>query len=630
MGLPVHTLQPDDRVRILPRLLCLLLACIAGLWISTGRFYTVESESLSSMERICPQQPEYDPTEALQKLSIRPPSVLHSVKLLSEAVQLSTEAMDEILSDDEELESVTRNATFSPFSDWIEKSFPFIHAPDSPVRREFVNKHGLLYTWEGTNPSLKPVVLMAHQDTVPVNIYTLDRWIHPPFSGYIDLENQTVWGRGSLDCKLWLVASLSAVETLVQAHFQPKRTIILSYGFDEETDGKYGAAHLASTLLYRYGPNSLAMIVDEGSPVLSAIDPGSYGLPIAGPAVAERGELSMRITVHARGGHSSMPPPHTGIGILALIIAKLEANPFPDVLGEESRASILQLQCLRDAPKMPAALRRALRRVESAERTRKECRKPCWQHWWKHIGMLSRQRRLDAARNELMQSLDYASRMLLKTTQAVDVAYGGIKVNALPEISEAFVNHRIAPYASMRTVIQHYKDLLVPLAKEYGFSLIVDRDDLNLSLDKSTVSVNISKTGLGYDSHPPSPFEGEKAEAWRLLSSVIRQTWHTDEPRIELRSMDDESVPEQRKYIEPVRVAPSIMFANTDTRWFHDLTTNIFRFGATSVHPDLTGMSPYLNVHTVNEHVSIDSVVKATQFYTNLLVAADHEQIERV
>ena len=123
MGLPVHTLQPDDRVRILPRLLFLLLACIAGLWISTGRFYTVESESLSSMERICPQQPEYDPTEALQKLSIRPPSVLHSVKLLSEAVQLSTEAMDEILSDDEELESVTRNATFSPFSDWIEKVF---------------------------------------------------------------------------------------------------------------------------------------------------------------------------------------------------------------------------------------------------------------------------------------------------------------------------------------------------------------------------------------------------------------------------------------------------------------------------------------------------------------------------
>ena len=111
MGLPVHTLQPDDRVRILPRLLCLLLACIAGLWISTGRFYTVESESLSSMERICPQQPEYDPTEALQKLTIRPPSVLHSVKLLSEAVQLSTEAMDEILSDDEELETVTRNAT---------------------------------------------------------------------------------------------------------------------------------------------------------------------------------------------------------------------------------------------------------------------------------------------------------------------------------------------------------------------------------------------------------------------------------------------------------------------------------------------------------------------------------------
>lgn len=50
---------------------------------------------------------------------------------------------------------------------------------------------------------------MAHQDVVPVNNATLDRWTHEPFSGYID--DEWVWGRGSGDCKsvvsdllLWL------------------------------------------------------------------------------------------------------------------------------------------------------------------------------------------------------------------------------------------------------------------------------------------------------------------------------------------------------------------------------------------------------------------------------------------
>lgn len=38
----------------------------------------------------------------------------------------------------------------------------------------------------------------------------------------------------------------------------------------------------------------------------------------------------------------------------------------------------------------------------------------------------------------------YFSRVLLSTTQAVDIIEGGVKVNALPEQASAFVNQRIA------------------------------------------------------------------------------------------------------------------------------------------------------------------------------------------
>jgi hypothetical protein len=240
--------------------------------------------------------------------------------------------------------------------------------------------------------------------------------------------------------------------------------------------------------------------------------------------------------------------------------------------------------------------------------------------------------RLDEARTQLMQALDYASRQLLKTTQAIDIVRGGIKVNALPESVFAYVNHRIAPYAKVSTVVQHYKDLLVPLAEQYRLALSMDDDVLVPPTNATTANVQIEKSGLLYDSHEPSPFEGSNADAWRLLSGVIRETWHTDEPRHELRSLDDDHVPKHNmgQYRDSVRVSPSIMFANTDTRWYHNLTSNIFRFGAMTLHPDLTGMSPYLHIHTVNEHASIDSIVKATQFYANMLVAANHEPIERV
>ena len=72
-----------------------------------------------------------------------------------------------------------------------------------------VNTWGLLYEWEGSDPSLKPLLLAAHQgmrlrpcdtlrgkfihlacytfaDVVPVDPQTVDQWDFPPYSGYYD------------------------------------------------------------------------------------------------------------------------------------------------------------------------------------------------------------------------------------------------------------------------------------------------------------------------------------------------------------------------------------------------------------------------------------------------------------
>ena len=125
-----------------------------------------------------------------------------------------------------------------------------------------VNTYGLVYTWEGSDPSLKPTMLMAHQDVVPVNPSTIDQWSYPPYSGHYDGE--FVWGRGASDCKSMLSGELEAITLLIKGGFKPRRTVILAFGFDEESKGWEGAGHIAPYLEEKYGKDSMAIILDEG------------------------------------------------------------------------------------------------------------------------------------------------------------------------------------------------------------------------------------------------------------------------------------------------------------------------------------------------------------------------------
>lgn len=61
------------------------------------------------------------------------------------------------------------------------------------------------------------------------------------------------------------------------------------------------------------------------------------------------------------------------------------------------------------------------------------------------------------------------------------------------------------------------------------------------------------------------------------------------------------------------------------------------RFGPQSLHPDLTGlqvlkhlrMYPHTDTDTIDEHATIDALVKGVEFYTHLIVAMDQTPIER-
>jgi len=151
------------------------------------------------------------------------------------------------------------------FAQYLEATFPRMH---NDLKVEKINTHGLLYTWQGSDDTLKPLLLMSHQDVVPVPKETVDAWDYPPFSGHYD--GKYIWGRGSSDCKNQLIAIMESVELFLDAGYKPRRTIVMSFGFDEEISGREGAGHLAPFLHERYGDDGIAAIVDEGAPLANS------------------------------------------------------------------------------------------------------------------------------------------------------------------------------------------------------------------------------------------------------------------------------------------------------------------------------------------------------------------------
>ena len=173
------------------------------------------------------------------------------------------------------------------------------------------------------------------------------------------------------------MSQYEALRLLLAGGFKPRRTVILSHGFDEETTGEQGALQLSRHLEKRFGRDSMLMLIDEGESSMHY-----FGRSFAVPATNEKGKRDMyssqgwltpslagyidvKITVGTPGGHSSIPPAHTGIGIMAEAIHAVEAHPFlPSFAGTED--PILQfLACAEEnAPKFPKAWRDSMRKQD--------------------------------------------------------------------------------------------------------------------------------------------------------------------------------------------------------------------------------------------------------------------------
>ncbi|MFY9333786.1 MAG: M20 family peptidase [Porticoccaceae bacterium] len=323
---------------------------------------------------------------------------------LSQAIQFATISPQDPAQRD--------HAVFEQFIEWAADTYPDVHREMSLQRLDDT----LLFKWQGTDATLKPILVTGHYDVVPVIPGTEADWLYPPFSGVI--ADGVIWGRGALDDKSGVVAMLEASTHLIRDGFKPARSVYLSFGSDEEVGGENGA-RLVTEYLAAQGVQ-LAWSLDEGSFVLDDIFPGVDKL-LAIVNVAEKGTLNLEIVGKSAGGHSSMPPAKTAVGILAEAIVALQNSPLPG--GMEGLSLEMLDTVSRHMPFVP---------------------KMMFANQWLFSGVL----------NHSLSQMPVTNAML-RTTIAPTMLSGSVKSNVLPIEAVAVVNFRVHPRDSLDDIVNH-------------------------------------------------------------------------------------------------------------------------------------------------------------------------------
>jgi Gly-Xaa carboxypeptidase len=194
---------------------------------------------------------------------------------------------------------------------------------------------------------------------------------------------------------------------------------------------------------------------------------------------------------------------------------------------------------------------------------------------------------------EYLANDDISKRYLMQTSQAVDLIDGGVKINALPEKVYAVVNHRIAVESGTKDVREKMQTLLEDqILKKFSLSLDAWGDVSGNTSTSSVGQVILEDFDEPLEPSPVSPFD---TKAYKTFTGTIKQAFGED-------------------YI----VAPSLMTGNTDTKYYWNLSKNIYRFSPIRDE----GRA---NVHTVDERLGMKEHIEGVRFYTQMIFNGDQK-----
>ena len=344
--------------------------------------------------------------EPVEKIDIS----LSSVDRFASAIQIPTISPE----NSKDFDSIQ----FNRFNIFMQNTYPLA---DSLLDHKMFNEYSHLYHWKGSDPALKPLILMGHLDVVPVIEQNRAYWKEDPFEGKI--VNDTIWGRGCIDNKIGVIGIMESVDHLLKEGYQPKRDIYIALGHDEEIGGVLGAKTIASYLIDQ-GVQA-EFILDEGGSLTEGMVPG-IEKDVALIGTAEKGSVSLELSIELEGGHSSMPASETAIDVISKAITKLKSNPFPATISLPVEGFLAYL-----GPEMPFVNRMAFANKDLFESM--------------IIGVYEKSPSTNA---------------LIRTTTAPTIFNSGLKDNIIPLSAKATINFRIITGSSINDVVDHIRKVV--------------------------------------------------------------------------------------------------------------------------------------------------------------------------
>lgn len=163
----------------------------------------------------------------------------------------------------------------------------------------------------GSDSANAPLLLASHTDVVPAEP---QRWTHAPFGA--EIAEGCIWGRGAIDMKSKCAMDLGLAIALRRARIMGDRDVIIAATADEESGSQFGAQFLIEQHpdLVRAG-----FVLNEVGGFTMYLG-GRRFYPIQ---IAEKGFVTVRMTVAAAPGHGSIPRPVTAITRLAELITRI-------------------------------------------------------------------------------------------------------------------------------------------------------------------------------------------------------------------------------------------------------------------------------------------------------------------
>jgi acetylornithine deacetylase/succinyl-diaminopimelate desuccinylase-like protein len=280
------------------------------------------------------------------------------------------------------------------------------------VAKDHPREGSLVAVLHGGDPTLKPMLLLAHVDVVEAK---REDWTRDPFK--LIEEDGYFYARGAVDDKSMAAIWVDTLVRFLQDGYQPPRTIKLALTCGEETIGAFnGAENLAAE-----HPDLVAagFALNEGA--WGVLDKNGKRVMLtmqAGEKLPENYELE----VTNPGGHSSRPVKKNAIYQLAAALTRISTYEFPTHLNDTTKTFFERMGAIR-GDEMGKAMEALAANPDDADAL-------------------------------AMVMTDPSYNAVLHTTCVATMLEAGHATNALPQRATATVNCRIYPTDSVEDVRQ--------------------------------------------------------------------------------------------------------------------------------------------------------------------------------